>query len=214
MDAVRPLLAVGNGKLGQCIAHFDLPAAGAYCPGSTELCRSVCYALRSRYLFPQVREALQWRYRQSLRPDFARRAAAEINRRGLLVVRLHCSGDFYSPHYARAWLEVMRQCGRAVFFLYSRSWRVGPIREVLEQMARLDNAFVWYSLDEQTGRPQLVPPRVRLAWLMTDVCEPPRPPYDLVFTERSIRAQVSLPLVCDQETGAHENCGSCQRCFT
>jgi hypothetical protein len=101
------LLALGNGKLGASIFHFDLPAA-VTCPGKSRICAQVCYARSGHFLFPQVRERLAWNHEQSLRSDFAGRMAGEIHRKGVLVVRLHVSGDFYDGEYARKWLAVMR----------------------------------------------------------------------------------------------------------
>lgn len=41
MASVRSLLAMGNGKLGQSIYHFDLPAVFT-CPGRSAVCERVC----------------------------------------------------------------------------------------------------------------------------------------------------------------------------
>src|SRR5438105_591801 len=109
MRSVRPLLAMGNGKLGQSIFHFDLPAVST-CPGRSAVCEQMCYARRGRFLFPQVQERLRWCFEQSRRADFATRMATEIRRKGILLVRVHVSGDFYSAQYAAKWLAVMRQC--------------------------------------------------------------------------------------------------------
>jgi hypothetical protein len=40
MRSVRPLLAMGNGKLGQSIYHFDLPPV-VTCPGRSSVCERV-----------------------------------------------------------------------------------------------------------------------------------------------------------------------------
>ena len=136
MRSVRPLLLMGNEKLGQSIFHFDLPAI-VTCPGRSAVCEQVCYAGQGRFLFPQVQERLQWCYQQSRRGDFAQRMAGEVHGKGILVVRIHVSGDFYNAGYAAKWLAVMRQCPRARFYFYTRSWRSPEIAAVLEQMARL-----------------------------------------------------------------------------
>jgi hypothetical protein len=216
MRSVRPLLAMGNGKLGSSIFHFDLPAV-VTCPGRSFVCEQVCYATRRRFRFPQVQERLQWCYQQSRRDDFAERMATEIHRKGILVVRIHTAGDFYNAAYAAKWLEVMRQSTAARFYFYTRSWRLPRIAEVLEQMAQLPCCRVWYSIDQATGVPASVPLGVRLAYLQVTEGEQPEQ-IDLMFRVQSLRRQrISLALVCPQETPQGRlkdaNCGNCGKCW-
>src|SRR5947209_19019949 len=98
MATLRALLAVGNGKLGGSIHHFDLPAVST-CPGRSDICEAVCYATRGRFNAERVRDRLRWCLRQSRRPDFADRMVGEIRRKGALVIRVHVSGDFYDAGY-------------------------------------------------------------------------------------------------------------------
>src|SRR4051812_20847388 len=91
---IRPLLVQGNDKLGQALMHFDVPA-GVTCPGKSSLCASKCYALRGRFVFPQVQERLQYCFAMSKRASFPRLMIEEIRRKGAaFVVRIHCAGDF------------------------------------------------------------------------------------------------------------------------
>jgi Gene product 88 len=216
MRSVRPLLTMGNGKLGQSIYHFDLPAVST-CPGRSSVCQQVCYATSSRFRFPQVQERLQWCHEQSRRKDFSERMAKEIRRKGILVVRIHVSGDFYSAEYAAKWLAVMRECPFAKFFFYTRSWRKPNIAAVLEQMAVLDCCRAWYSCDRETGVPEHVPVGVRLAYLQVSEGEQPEL-VDLMFRARRLRSQrLPLSLVCPHETPQGKvndtNCGNCGRCW-
>jgi hypothetical protein len=202
--------------LGQSIFHFDLPAVTT-CPGRSSVCEQVCYATVSRYLLPSVQERLRWCYEQSRRRDFTRRLVQEIRRKGVLVVRLHVSGDFYDASYAANWLAVMRQCPRVQFYFYTRSWRVPAIAAVLEQMAVLRNCRAWYSIDRETGVPERVPLGVRLAYLQLQEGEQPEL-ADLMFRVRRLRRQrTPLSLICPNETeqgrSHHVNCGNCGRCW-
>ena len=211
---IRPLLVAGNTKLGMSIFHFDLPAIGT-CPGSTELCRRVCYASQGRYLLSSVKERLDWNYKMSKRCDFADQLAEEIRRKGCLVIRPHCSGDFYSAEYAKQWLSVMKRCPQTRFYFYTRSYRVPEIAEVLEQMAALSNVRVWYSMDCETEVPERVPAGVRLAYLQIEEGEKPEV-LDLLFVVRKLRREaqrMSLPLLCPHEADKAESCGACQKCF-
>jgi hypothetical protein len=198
------LLIRGNGKLGQSIYHFDLPAV-VTCPGRSSVCEQVCYARQSRFRFPQVQERLRWCHEQSQRRDFPQHLVKEIRRKGILVVRIHVSGDFYSAEYAEKWLAV------------TRSWRVPEIAAVLEQMAALRCCQAWYSIDHETGVPERVPPGVRVAYLQVNEGEPPKL-ADLLFRVRRLRRQrLPLSLVCPHETPQGQakdaDCGNCGRCW-
>jgi hypothetical protein len=212
---LRPLLCIGNTKLGQSINTWSLPSV-ATCPGRSAVCESVCYSNhRGRYRFQAVIERLAWSYQQSLRDDFADRMVSEIRKKGCLVIRVHCSGDFYSQEYAEKWLKIMKACPRPRYYWYSRSWRVPEIAPVLEQMAALRCCRAWYSIDRETGIPSVVPPGVRLAYLQTQEGEEPEL-VDLLFVVRRLRRyarRMSLPLLCPNEGERAENCGDCGKCF-
>jgi hypothetical protein len=215
VKTVRPLLVQGNRKLGEAIHRFDLPAIGT-CPGSTSLCRSVCYASSGRFLLAAVSERLDWCYEQSLRKDFAGRVVREIVRKGVLVCRIHTSGDIYDAEYANKWLSVMRLCPLVKFYLYTRSYRIKAIARVLEEMAALPNVRVWFSIDSETGTPDRVPPGVRVAFLQLTEEDLPEA-ADLVFRVRKLRRKIPLPLTCPNETEKGKEmgltCGFCSRCW-
>jgi hypothetical protein len=175
----------------------------------------VCYADHGHFTLPSVKERLDWCYRQSLRDDFASRLAGEIRHKGVLVLRVHAAGDFYSREYAEKWLDVMRQSPRVRFYWYSRSWRVPDIAPVLEQMAALKCCRAWYSLDRDTGIPATVPPGVRLAYLQVEADEEPEL-LDLLFVVRRLTGharRVRLPLLCPHQADRRDNCGHCGQCF-
>ncbi len=216
MAIVRSLLAMGNGKLGQSIHHFDLLPVTT-CPGRSGLCERVCYAKAGRFRFPQVQERLAWCYEQSQMPDFPEKMRDEIRKKGVLVVRLHVGGDFYDAEYARKWLEVFRRCPKTRFYFYTRSWRVEEVATVLEQMASLDRVRVWYSFDEETGRPENVPEGVRLAFLQET--ENGVEQADVLFRVRELRDKkecVPLAMICPAElekSSQGVNCGNCGHCW-
>ncbi len=219
MATIRALLAQGNGKLGQSIHHFDLPSI-ATCPGRSRACEAVCYASRGRFRADLVRNRLRWCLQQSRREDFADCMVDEIRRKGVLVVRIHVSGDIYNVPYAEKWLSVFHRCPATRFFLYTRSWRVPEIAVVLEQMAERDNVRVWYSADPDTGLPEPVPTGVRVAWMQSSEDDPQL--GNLVFRVRRLRTEpigrVGLPIVCPHETpDGHDqnvNCGNCGHCWS
>ena len=220
MAVTRGLLVAGNDKLSQAIHHFDLPAALS-CPGSSELCRAKCYALRGRYLFPQVQERLHWCFETSKRKDFPKLMTEEIHRKGAaFVVRIHCSGDYYSEAYVRKWIKVIRASPNTRFFGYTRSWSVQAIYPALCELSQLDNMRLWFSTDTQMGEPPEVPEKVRVAWMMTEE-EESIPDVDLIFRDYPLRndrrVMIGLNLICPHETpqGRERNtsCGTCGYCW-
>lgn len=220
MEVIRPLMIAGNEKLSEAIQHFGIPA-GKTCPGKSKLCYSKCYARRSRYTFPQVRERLQWCYEMSKRRDFAKLLIREIRRKGAaFVVRIHTSGDFYSAAYVRKWIEVVRACPYTKFYAYTRSYRVPSIALLLAELAELPNMRLWYSADSETGLPADLPPNVQVAWMQVQK-EEEVPDVDLIFRDYPLRKdedkRIGLTLVCPVDTPAGKergvNCGVCRWCW-
>ena len=213
MESVRFLLGVGNTKLGRVIAHFDLPG-GSTCPGKSRICDAVCYAKRSRFQTRKVRTRLRWNQRQSLMPDFAQRMIDEIGTRGLLVVRIHVAGDWFSLGYLQKWIAIVEACPTVRFYAYTRSWRVAGMVRELATLASLPNMRLWYSCDTETGEPEEVPQGVRLAWLQHEPEAVPRR-SELTFRVHRLRRLpvVDLPMVCPHETGQMNNCGQCRHCW-
>lgn len=219
MKVVRPLLVIGNDKLSQSVAHFDLPA-GTTCPGKSKLCYRKCYARRNRFSYPQVQERLRWSYEQSKRGDFVERMVDELYRKGIVLCRLHVSGDIFSPAYARKLLEIIGRSSHTTFWAYTRSWRVKTIFPILKAISIMPNMKLWMSADAETGYPPEVPQGVRVAWMMTQEQEEAEL-ADLLFLDHPLR-KVRLPLaildkVCPTETPEGKakgvTCATCQLCF-
>lgn len=216
MAMLSRMLALGNGKLGEQIMHFDLPAVTT-CPGRSPVCERVCYARSGRFHFTNVVERLEWCHRQSLRNDFERRLSREIRTRGVLVLRLHVSGDFYDACYAEKWLRVMQGQPHVRYYFYTRSWRVPEIEAVLRRMALLSCCRVWYSCDRDTGTPEEVPQGVRLAY-MQDTAAVEQSASVVFRTNATFGSpRIALPLVCPSDTpqgrSGGANCGSCGHCW-
>jgi hypothetical protein len=219
------LLRHGNEKLGRGIFSFGLPAIKT-CPGWTPtVCGKHCYARRGHYLHTTVGIAQAANLVAAHRPDFSELVLADMARHKPLAIRIHDSGDFFSPWYARSWLRVMldpRSDGWK-FFLYTRSWRIKDIEPVLREMSQQQNCRVWYSTDRGTGEPRKAPPRVRLAYMQEDEDDVPSYRVDLFFRTVPIRNEpikfISGSLVCPYENGATRrpdtkfSCATCQLCF-
>ena len=217
------MLTPGNRKLGErLIWGFGLPSGRPdLCVGLSEECLEHCYARAIERLRPGVLAFYRRNLRLSRQADFARRVRHFILAHDVSVVRLHVAGDFYDAAYAGKWLRAMRALPKVRFFFYTRSWREGPIRAVLERMAGLPNCRAWYSCDRGTGVPAQVPPQVRLAWLMTTPEDLPPAGVALIFRVRSLRRQARTRVngvrVCPDEDGvarkAPVTCDRCRLCW-
>jgi hypothetical protein len=203
--------------LSGSIFQWSIPAIDA-CPGRTPCCAVACYALRNHFLFRAVQERLEWNWSQAQMPGFVDRMVDEVYRKGCIVVRVHVAGDFATPGYTRKWVEIVTRSPQTTFFAYTRSWRVAKIEPYLRELAALPNLRLWYSTDRQTGWPEKIPQRVRVAYLQDSDESDGR--ADLVFRTLRFRrlALPVAPAVCPYDTVEGKDqgvtCGSCQKCWT
>ena len=155
------ILKPGNRKLSSRILIFNLPDAFT-CPTPSPGCLAFCYAKPvksanpkstslarfARYLLTRgvaLREGGEERFHR-----FADIVSAELRKwlgsrsRRPLAVRIHESGDFYSPEYFEEWLEVARRFPSVTFYAYTKAWDI-----VLPRLKELpDNFVVIFSLDK------------------------------------------------------------------
>lgn len=111
--ANRKLITGGLSKPSKMPGYaYNLPAweckVGsklAKVPGS--VCHG-CYALKGRYRFPNVKEAMYRRLASITRPDWARTMAADINARKSRFFRWHDSGDVQSVKHLLKIFQVCR----------------------------------------------------------------------------------------------------------
>lgn len=216
MAGERWLLVTGNDKLGASIHGWSIPAIRT-CPGRTQCCSSVCYATHGRFVTTRSKQLMEWRLQQARQRDFADRMSEEVFRRGVLVLRVHVAGDFFTPTYTARWVEIATRSPHTRFFAYTRSWRVPKIEPYLRAFAGLPNVRLWYSADRESGLPASVPDGVRVAWMQDSEAAPPG--GDLVFQVPRLR-RLSLPLavpVCGQELPQGRargvNCANCALCW-
>ena len=130
------LLGTGNTKLKNTAKHFDIkifnfsiPAGNDKATGKITCpfagsCLSLCYAKKGMYRFGNVERALTKRYEASKEADFVQRISDELSKvkKGKQVyVRIHDSGDFYSPSYFAKWLEIAQNNPSVRFYAYTKS---------------------------------------------------------------------------------------------
>jgi len=219
MTTISNLLVRGNGKLGEGIHSWSLPAVET-CPGRTQLCEIVCYARTGWFATRLVQERLQNNLDASLQDEFEQRIVREIHKRGVHTIRIHVSGDFYSVEYATKWRNIARQCKQTRFYCYTRSWRISEFTPIMQELATLKNFRLWWSVDAESEIPTEIPDGVELAYLQREVTDDPS--YaKVVFRVKHLRKiparRIGLATVCTTETGlptANDvTCTSCRRCY-
>lgn len=208
----------GNTKLGPGVWCWSVPAVKT-CPGSTEACRSVCYATRGFFCMPTTQDLYTQNWRLSRKDSFIELAVKEIYEKGIRLLRVHVSGDFYDAEYVRRWRAIAKRCPQTHFYAYTRSWGDRQIQQALRTFAALGNVQLWYSFD----RDMPVPPRtgdIKLAYMSSvDGDWPPAGSNpDLVFrvkTETVVKRDPATDtLVCPVENGVTKTtCTKCQLCF-
>ncbi len=214
----KPLLCVGNRKLGEAIYTFTLPAVRT-CPGRSALCEKVCYALKGHLRMVLNRGGYDRRLVAAKRKSFVSRMVAEIRERACKLVRIHVAGDFFSPGYVRKWAAIVAACPDVKFFVYTRSWRLPAIRVELNRMSRLKNLRLWFSCDRDTGLPQKTARRVRLAYMADGDDDVPARVPDLGFrvTRKTVVKRIGGAIVCPVENGTkakhHTSCETCGICW-
>ena len=146
-------VSFGNRKLPKDTLIFNLPARMT-CPGKTELCSRVCYALKAerQYTCP-VRNVLTARMgnlEASRRLDFTDQISDQIQKglKNIKRVRIHESGDFYNQAYLDKWYEIAHAFPELRFYAYTKSFN-------LDFSTRPANFWLIASLDSSTTSAQL-----------------------------------------------------------
>lgn len=85
-------------------------------------CAVGCYARQGAYVWSNVSQAFEARLALSRTAAFVPTIDAEIKRRKIKRLRVHDSGDFYSPAYRDAWLEIMRLNPDTAFYAYTKAF--------------------------------------------------------------------------------------------
>jgi hypothetical protein len=173
------LLGNGNSKLqktakefGVRIFNFSIPAGNdkksgkITCPFAGS-CLKLCYAKRGMYRFGNVERALTKRYEASKEENFVETITnelAKVKKDKQTYVRIHDSGDFYSPTYFAKWLEIARLNPSVRFYAYTKShsfirgielpenfdliFSLGSTKDELIDQAKERHSKIFYSSEE------------------------------------------------------------------
>ena len=113
-------------KLGVKVFNFSIPAyksetGKTVCPFA-DACIKYCYAQKGNYTrFPKVGQLMEQRYQISKTVNFVPLMNIEIQKKKANFVRIHDSGDFYSPKYLQKWLTIAKDNPNVNFYAYTKS---------------------------------------------------------------------------------------------
>ena len=108
------------------ILNFSIPAfktksGKSTCPFAGG-CQKYCYAQKGNYTrFPIVQELMEQKYLLSKQNNFNTLMNEEIAKKKPTHVRIHDSGDFYSPEYLNKWITIAKQNKDVIFYAYTKS---------------------------------------------------------------------------------------------
>ena len=110
-------------ELGVRVFNFGIPAYKSAsgkltCPMAKE-CIKFCYARKGAYIWSNVQPAFEKRYQLSKTEEFIDIMVDEIVKKKVEYVRVHDSGDFYSPKYLQKWMDIANLLPNVRFYTYT-----------------------------------------------------------------------------------------------
>lgn len=91
------------------------------------------------------------------RRDFAKLMIGCLSNERVRLLRIHINGDFDTPKYMKAWLDIVRGYPWADFLVFTRAWRAPELVPYVRQLAALPNAYVHLSYDESAHDTPVIP---------------------------------------------------------
>ena len=108
------------------IFNFSIPAyktrSGRITCPFADSCVKYCYAQKGNYTrFPKIQDLMEEKYKISKTNTFIPLMNEEIRKKKATHIRIHDSGDFYSPTYLQKWLDIATQNTNVIFYAYTKS---------------------------------------------------------------------------------------------
>lgn len=205
VDLPEACLEPGNKKTGKEGGRFknimvwNLPAV-LTCPGASEWCKSVCYN-GDGYYRPEVFVVPQWKANYEAFIQDPTKLESRVNDQLAesakpAGVRIHSSGDFFSPDYVQFWSRIVANNPEVTFWGYTRSWESPKIRPALESLRQHQNIELFASIDPTMS----VAPE---GWRLSYVKDPQYP--DFSIPENLVQ--------CPEEVQENVTCASCSFCL-
>ena len=110
-------------ELGLRVFNFGIPAyksaSGKLTCPMADACVKFCYAKKGAYIWSNVKPAFEKRYELTKTDNFVEAMNAEIRKKKPDYVRVHDSGDYYSPKYLKKWIEIAINNPNVRFYSYT-----------------------------------------------------------------------------------------------
>jgi hypothetical protein len=108
---------------GVRLFNWTLPAyksksGKVICPMAGD-CVKFCYARKGAYIWSNVNKAHEDRYEFSKTDEFVEAMIKEIKRKKADYIRVHDSGDYYSPKYMAKWFQIATALPNVRFYSYT-----------------------------------------------------------------------------------------------
>lgn len=184
---VQVKLQKGNGKLGPHVFTYSKSPIIS-CPGSSEVCRDICYADTIYQRWPNVKNNWDHNYE-------AGEAVPSLTKlKPGALVRIHVSGDFDTAGYIHAWREKIERRPDLTVWVYTKSWRVPRLLPALERLRAISNVQMWASMDSSI---EDLPPR---GWRR-------------VYIEGDARIRRRSSIICPEQAITDSDCAiTCEQC--
>tara|TARA_R110000796_G_scaffold130366_3_gene246002 strand:+ start:260 stop:865 length:606 start_codon:yes stop_codon:yes gene_type:complete len=105
------------------VFNFGIPAyksaSGKLTCPMADACVKFCYAKKGAYIWSNVQPAFEKRYQLSKTDEFISAMNAEIVKKRVDYVRVHDSGDYYSPKYLAKWIQIAKDNPNVRFYSYT-----------------------------------------------------------------------------------------------
>jgi len=147
--------SVTKGGGARIANSIGLPAGPeGSCTHATGVCEEICYGKQTEKQYKNVDALLQHNFDllrgadlptmvQLLTDAVAGFVATSLKWEAPLLFRIHWDGDFFSPRYTLAWINVIEAFPNVRFWVYTRV----PGSAVLLHTRRLDNLSLYFSAD-------------------------------------------------------------------
>jgi hypothetical protein len=188
-----------SGSLLSTVLVWNLPPM-ATCPAATPWCRSHCYNGDQRKDVFRVAEwSENWWWVENAPSALAAVLADQLaTARQPCGVRLHSSGDFYSPQYVDFWTCLISSHREVVFWGYTRAWTLPSLRSRLERLRLLPNVQIFASWDRTMSA---APSGWRRSLVFDSLDE----------AARHVSA-ANASDICREQVGASASCACCGIC--
>ena len=105
------------------VFNFGIPAyksaSGKITCPFADACIKFCYAKKGAYIWSNVKPAFEKRYQLTITDKFVTAMTKEIIKKRPDYIRVHDSGDYYSPKYLQKWLRIAKAFPRIKFYSYT-----------------------------------------------------------------------------------------------